>query len=352
VVARALLSKEIRMENILEKYLKIMPGISLCFVIGLVSYYLGKQFPIVGGAVFGILLGMAIRNTLEVPSRMQAGINYTAKKILKGAIIVLGAGLSLTQVWETGVDSLSVMLCTLSAAYIAVFTFGRLLNVPENLKHLIGTGTAICGASAIAAISPIVEADESEIAYSISTVFFFNVLAVLIFPSLGHLLGLNDAGFGLWAGTAVNDTSSAVAAGYIYSDAAGAYATIVKLTRTTMIIPIALIYVAFMASKKKAEAKMSGEADFSILKIFPWFILGFLAASFMNTMGLFSSPTVAAANWLGKFMIIMSLSAVGLQANLKQMLKTGLRPICLGMIVWFVVSVVSLVVQHYVFGHL
>lgn len=289
---------------------------------------------------------------MSIPIYMEQGINFTAKKILKAAIIVLGAGLSLTQVWQTGMDSLLVIICTLAAAYAATLFFGRILNVPGNLKHLIGTGTAICGASAIAAIAPIVEAEDSEIAYSISTVFLFNIMAILIFPFLGHLLGLNSEGFGLWAGTAINDTSSVVAAGYIFSDAAGAYATIVKLTRTTMIIPIVLIYTAYVASKKRVEARRTGLGDFSIIKIIPWFILGFLAASFLNTLGVFSNNVIAAANWLGKFLIIMALAAVGLQADLEKMLKTGVRPMVLGLIVWFTVAVVSLIVQHNVYGHL
>ncbi|NLO89452.1 MAG: YeiH family protein [Clostridia bacterium] len=338
-------------ESIFDKYTKLLPGISLCLIIGIISYFLGKEFPLIGGAVFGIVIGIALKNTMQIPASMEAGINFTAKKILKGAIIVLGAGLSLGQVWKTGMESLSVMLCTLTAAYIAAFIFSKPLRVPENLTHLIGTGTAICGASAVAALAPVIEAEDSEIAYSISTVFFFNILAVLIFPTLGHVLGLNDYAFGLWSGTAVNDTSSAVAAGYIFSDKAGEYATIVKLTRTTMIIPICLIYAAYIASKKRAQAKQSG-TNFSMAKLFPWFIFGFLGASLLNTAGLFNEAVVAGANWLGKFMIIMALAAVGLQADIKQMIKTGFRPIALGMIVWFVVSVVSLLVQHFVLGHL
>ena len=335
----------------LNKYVNILPGITLCLVIAVIAHHLGQRFPVVGGAVFAIIMGITLKNTVGIPARVTPGISFTSKKILKGAIIVLGVGLSLTQVVKTGMDSLSVMLCTLTAAYASAFLFGKLMGIPENLKHLIGTGTAICGASAIAAISPIVEADDSEIAYSISTVFFFNVLAVLIFPFLGHLLVLSDSTFGLWAGTAINDTSSVVAAGYIYSDPAGAYATIVKLTRTTMIIPIALLYIAAAAKKKKAECKTTG-TKCDIKKIIPWFIFLFLAAALLNTLGLFSDPVIQGANWLGKFLIVMALAAVGLQANLRQMLGTGIRPIALGMIVWFVVSVTSLIVQHFVLGQL
>ena len=334
-----------------KHYLNLVPGIVVCLLIGTVSYFLGLRYPLVGGAVFGILFGILIRNTVGIPRQLFQGISFTAKKILKGAIIVLGAGLNLNQILKTGISSFSVMLFTLSTAYITAYLFGKLMGVPENLIHLIGTGTAICGASAIAAISPIVDADDSEICYSISTIFLFNILAVLIFPWFGHLLSMSDTAFGLWAGTAINDTSSVVAAGYIFSDPAGAYATIVKLTRTTMIIPVALIYVAYMASKKRHTATAAGE-NFSIKSIFPWFILGFLATALLNTLGLITGPAAEFSTWLGKFLIILALTAVGLQANIREMISTGVKPLVLGVIVWGSVSTVSLVVQHFLLGQI
>lgn len=330
---------------------RLMPGISICFGIGVASHFLGLKYPLVGGAVFGILFGILIKNTTGVSGVFSPGINFTGKKLLKAAIIVLGAGLNLTQILKTGLSSFSVMVFTLLTAYGVAYALGKALKVPDNLTHLIGTGTAICGASAIAAISPIVDAEDSEICYSISTVFLFNIIAVLLFPFLGHLLRMTDIAFGLWAGTAINDTSSVVAAGYIFSDTAGAYATIVKLTRTTMIIPIALIYVALMASKKKSAARSSGE-DFSIKDIIPWFVLWFLAAAFLNTVGIIGPFAAEVSTWMGKFLIIVALAAVGLQANLRQMLRTGIKPIFLGLMVWVSVASMSLVVQHFLLGQL
>lgn len=321
-------------------------GFLLSFIIALISTYLGKQFPIIGGAVFAIIIGILINNTIGKPSKSLKGVTFTSKKILQWAIIVLGAGLSLKQVWKTGLSSFSVMIFTLSAAFLAAYGFGKLMGIPSRLKALIGVGTAICGGSAIAAISPIIEADEMEIAYSISTIFLFNIIAVLVFPPLGHLLGFSDNAFGLWAGTAINDTSSVVAAGYAFSNSAGAYATIVKLTRTTMIIPISLIFSVLVSIQKKKEARNNGKVNYSFKKIFPWFILWFLVASLLNTLGLFSPEIVKLINALGKFMIVMALSAVGLSADFKKMLKTGVKPMILGLIVWFTVSLVSLAVQY------
>lgn len=321
-------------------------GIIFSFIIALIANWLGTVFPIIGGAVFGILIGIIINNFIGKPKAVEKGVIFTSKKILQWAIIVLGAGLSFTQVLKTGLSSFSVMIFTLSAAFIAAFGLGKLMGIPSNLKSLIGVGTAICGGSAIAAVSPIIEADSIEIAYSISTIFLFNVIAVLIFPALGHLMGFSDNAFGLWAGTAINDTSSVVAAGYAYSNAAGAYATIVKLTRTIMIIPISLIFSLAAAYKKKKEVKQDAKVNYSFKQIFPWFIIWFLAASLLNTVGVFSEASIHYISIIGKFMIVMALTAIGLNSDFKKMLKTGVKPIILGLFVWFIVAATSIIVQQ------
>lgn len=328
--------------NWLKKHYR---GILISLAIAIAAYWLGNLLPIVGGPVIGILIGIIISNVFGKPAGTEAGIKFTSKKILQWAIILLGAGLSLTQVWKTGIESLSVMTFTLSAAFISAYAFGRLMGVPFRLTSLIGVGTAICGGSAIAAVSPIIEADDTEVAYSISTIFFFNIIAVLIFPPLGHLFGFSDKAFGLLAGTAVNDTSSVVAAGYAFSDFAGSYATIVKLTRTTMIIPVSLIYAIITAIGKRRNTAGGSAVNYRLGKIFPWFIAGFIIASLLNTLGLFNAAAVAFLSGAGKFLIIMALSAVGLSADFRTMMKTGLKPLFLGLIVWFCVTAVSIGVQ-------
>lgn len=320
-------------------------GILLSLTVAIIAYFLGKLCPIVGGSVFGMVIGILINNTLGKPKGTIKGIGFTSKKVLQWSIILLGSGLNLMQVCETGISSFSVMIFTLGAAFLTAYVVGKLMKIPNKLKTLIGVGTAICGGSAIAAVSPIIEADDMDIAYSISTIFLFNIIAVLIFPPLGHLLNFSDKAFGLWAGTAINDTSSVVAAGYAFSNEAGAYATIVKLTRTTMIIPISLIFAFVTTYQKKKENKGNSSVKYKLSKIFPWFIIWFLVASLLNTLGLFSDNAIHFLNSLGKFMIIMALSAIGLNADFRKMLKTGLKPIFLGLIVWFVVSVVSILVQ-------
>lgn len=329
----------------MKQFKEITPGLLFASALAIIATLLGKLAPIIGGPVFGIILGILISNIFGKPKATKQGLTFSSKKILQWSIIALGGGLSLTQVYKVGLSSLYVMIFTLSTAFITAYGFGKLMGIPLKLTSLIGMGTAICGGSAIAAISPIIEAEDKDIAYSVSTIFMFNVIAVVIFPPLGHLLGFSDNAFGLWAGTAINDTSSVVAAGYAYSNAAGAYATIVKLTRTTMIIPISLIFAAVISINKKREANKNGEVNYSFKKIFPWFIVWFLVASLLNTVGIINEQAAGIITEIGKFFIVVALSAIGLNTDLKQMIKSGFKPILLGFIVWGSVTVVSLIVQ-------
>ena len=318
---------------------KILPGILLALAIALPSWYLGKLFPIMGGPVFGILTGIIVA-FWKRPDLFNEGVKFTSKKLLQAAIILLGFEMNLYNVIKVGSQSLLVMLFTLTAAFITAWLVGRALKLQGNIATLIGVGTAICGGSAIAATAPVIKAEDKEIAYSISTIFLFNVAAVFLFPAIGHLFHMSDVGFGIWAGTAINDTSSVVAAGYSYSDAAGSLATIVKLTRTLMIIPITL-FLAIYTHKKTAQ-----HSTFSLLKVFPWFVLGFIAASIISTMGLVPIEAGKFLAQVGKFLIVMAMAAIGLNTNIKQLISNGIKPILLGMSCWIAVAVTSIIVQY------
>jgi uncharacterized integral membrane protein (TIGR00698 family) len=322
-----------------------IPGISLALIISLAALFLGKMFPVIGAAVFGIVIGIIIRNSMKMPEPSIPGIIFTSKKILQLSIILLGGTLSFGQIVKTGFASFYVMIFTIAAAFITAFLIGKALRIGSNLKSLIGVGTAICGGSAIVAISSIIDADDHEIAYAISTIFLFNVAAVLLFPPIGHLLHLTDYGFGLFSGTAINDTSSVVAAGYTFSDSAGDYATIVKLTRTTLIIPISMLFVIYIYILKKKTLESMYYYD--IRKIFPWFILGFIGMAIINSSGIIPGSLASAIKESAKFMIVMALSAIGLQTNFKKMMQTGYKPLLLGFCVWLAVTGTSLTVQFF-----
>ena len=212
----------------------------------------------------------------------------TSKKILQYAVILLGFGLNLSEIVKVGAQSLPIILFTISTSLIISFVLYKAMKMPANISTLVGVGSSICGGSAIAATAPVIEADDEEIAQSISVIFLFNVIAALVFPALGMALGLSNQGFGLFAGIAVNDTSSVTAAAAAWDGMhPGANtldtATIVKLTRTLAIIPITLA-LAFWRTAKMKKAGGRGESTFRLRKIFPFFILFFVLASVITTV--------------------------------------------------------------------
>jgi uncharacterized integral membrane protein (TIGR00698 family) len=325
-----------------SKNFSLAYGIIASLLIAIPSYFLGQQFKLIGGSVFSILLGMLI-SSIKSPGILEKGIKFTSKKILQYSIILIGFGMNMKAIFEVGRQSLLVMVCTITAALLTAYLLGKVLKISSNLQILIGVGTSICGGSAIAATAPVIGADDQDIAFSISTIFLFNIIAVFIFPPLGRAFGFSDLGFGMWAGTAINDTSSVVAAGYTFSNIAGDYATIVKLTRTLMIIPITL-FLAFYQIKKGNTS--NEKVNYSIVKIFPWFVIGFILTAIINSTGIFPSNVSSFLNSMGKFGIITAMAAIGLNTNLKKLITNGLKPITLGLACWFVVAIVSVIVQH------
>ena len=323
----------------MKKFFASSMGIILALVLAVPAWMLGKIVPIVGAPVFAILIGM-ILSFIRRPPVLEEGIRLTAKKVLQYSIVFLGFSLDLGVVLRVGEQSLAVMLFTLSAAFVTAYFVGKALRLDTNLKILIGVGTSVCGGSAIAATAPVIGASDEDVSFSISTIFLFNIVAVFLFPALGHLRRMSQTGFGLWAGTAINDTSSVVAAAFSYGDAAGRFATVVKLTRTLMIIPITLVLALVRARGAKGTAR-----NVDMMKIVPWFVLGFLVASLVRTLGLLPDALSSFLNEVGKFGICTAMVAIGLNANPVKLLRNGVRPILLGLASWAAVAVVSLVVQ-------
>jgi uncharacterized integral membrane protein (TIGR00698 family) len=250
--------------------------------------------------------------------------------------------LQLGEVVGGGLHSLPVMIGTLVIVLVAAYVLGLLFGIDRDLRRLLGMGTAICGGSAIAALSSVIDVSDAQVAYAISTVFLFNVAAVLTFPWIGHLIALTQHAFGLWAGTAINDTSSVVAAGYVYGHAAGNEAVIVKLTRTTLIIPIVMFY----AGKRIWKMSKTGEGvDWP--KIIPWFILWFVIAALLNTAGVIPAIAHPAITQAALFLIIVALTGVGLSANAQAIRAAGFRPLLLGFLLWAIIAASSLAIAHY-----
>lgn len=325
------------MKTIMNK----LPGIALAAIIAIPAWFIGKTFPIIGSPVLGILFGMILA-FWKRPTIFNDGVQYTSKKILQYSIILLGFDMNLFNVFKVGKQTLVLMTFTISSALITAYFVGKLLKLDGNTKTLIGVGSCICGGSAIAATAPVINATDEEVAHSISTIFLFNVIAAFLFPFLGHVFHMSNQSFGLWAGTAVNDTSSVVAAGYSFSNAAGNLAVIVKLTRTLMIVPITLILAVYTSKKSASEKK----GNYNFVKIFPWFVLGFVVASIVNTFLKLPSGMGSFLSQAGKFMIVMAMASIGLNTNIVKLIKNGTKPILLGFICWVVLSLTSLGVQY------
>ena len=330
--------------------IKLLPGIFMAAFVAIIGNFLSSlvEQHLVSGGVFALLVGMVLHPLLNRFPILVTGITFTGKRILKLAIIGMGVTLSIGQVVQVGGFSLLVMAFTLATAFGGGYLLGKLLGIPWRQSGLISAGTGICGGSAIAAIAPVIDADATDIAYALSATFLFDILMVILFPLMGKAFGMTDLGYGLWTGTAVNDTSSVVAAGYAFSEAAGNFAIVVKLTRTLSIVPAVLIFsYIHMRSLAKQHIAAGGKPlhTFSLRKVFPWFVLLFLAVVILNSTGMFSPRFSSNIATVGKFSMVMALGAIGVKTDAKALLQSGHKPLLLGLLVSSAVVVVSYFVQ-------
>lgn len=329
-------------------------GILLALILSIPAWILGQHFKTIGAPVFGILFGMFVGNFIKDKSNFNSGITFTSKKILQYAVILLGFGLNLSNVLKTGVESLPIIITTITTALLIAYLVQKFLKIPNKISILIGVGSSICGGSAIAATAPVINADDEEIAHSISVIFFFNILAALIFPTLGEILRFSTSsgnGFGIFAGTAINDTSSVTAAAATWDTLHNLgtqtldKAVTVKLTRTLAIIPITL-FLAFRTAKINNQT----ENKVNLKNIFPFFILYFIGASIITTICSFvgmDSNIFLPVKLLSKFFIVMAMTAIGFNTNIIKLIKTAGKPIIMGLCCWVGITIVSLILQHF-----
>lgn len=336
----------------IKKTGKLVPGFAAALIIAAISKLIESILPIhlIGASVIALFIGMIINHFWKPNDTFSAGLKFTSKKILKFAIILLGASLNIKIVLEVGKMSLCVMAFTLFTCFGVGYFVGRALKINWKLSNLISAGTGICGGSAIAAIAPVIDADDSDIAYAMSATFLFDMAMIVLFPIMGQAMGLSDMAYGLWAGTAVNDTSSVVAAGYAFSEAAGDFATMVKLTRTLSIIPTVIAFALINARIKRKEAGAGGaavKAKLGLTKIIPWFILGFLALAVINSFGVIPQAVSSGMKGVSKFLMVSALAAIGLNTSFKDMKKSGFAPMLHGFIISALVVVVAIAVEYF-----
>lgn len=273
-----------------------------------------------------LLLGVALALTLGNPFAEQS--RSGVKHLLKIAVIGLGFGIQAGEALSTSINSLGITAITIVTTVLLGWLLANVLNMDRRLGHLVSSGTAICGGSAIAAVAPVINAENKHITMAIAVVFLLNAVALLIFPIIGGYLALSQYEFGLWSAIAIHDTSSVVGAALAYGDEALKTATTVKLARTLWIIPLALVSMVMFKSSDNT------------IKV-PWFIGGFIIAMLINSAGWLPETVTGNMTLLAKRLLILTLFLVGSSLSLADIKETGWRPILMAVILWLFISVLS-----------
>lgn len=335
---------------LMKKVLSYFPGFIMAIFVAFLARYIESLLPLpfIGASVIALFIGIGL-NYIKKPSPMiEVGLQFTSKRVLKFSIVLLGASLSIGTILNVGRLSLTVMFFTLLTCFGGGHFVGKWLGLDWKLSNMISAGTGICGGSAIAAMAPVIDAEDKDVAYAMSATFIFDMAMIILFPIMGRALGLSDMAYGLWTGTAVNDTSSVVAAGYAFSEAAGDFATMVKLTRTLSIIPTVLVFSVINAklNSQKANVNSSNQEKVKITSLFPWFILAFVGMAIINSLGVIPATVSSTMKSVSRFLMVAALAAIGMNTDFREMKKSGINPMIHGFIISALVVIVALAVEY------
>ena len=334
------------MDPKMKEYGKFILGVVICFAVAALSVLVERLIPgeLLGASIIALFMGTII-NSFFHPSWIKPSLKFVSKKVLKLAIILLGASLSIGTIMSVGKKTFFVMLFTFAMCFGGGYFVRKLFKLNWKLSNLISAGTGICGGSAVAAIAPVIDADDKDIAFAMSSTFLFDMVMIAVYPIMGRLLGMSDIAYGIWAGTSVNDTASVVASGYAFSEAAGDFATMVKLTRTIAIIPTVLVFAWIgIRMKKKEMQAVSGGQKVNMMKIVPWFICGFLALAVLNSFGVIPGQVSGIIKSASKFLMVTALAAIGLSTSITDFKKAGLAPMFYGVTIDTLVTLTALAV--------
>lgn len=343
------------------RFVEILPGLALAVMVALSARLAHRLLPheaasVLGEVIFAVVIGLALGNLLPVPAQLQPGIRFSFHSVLRAAIILLGASFSFHQVLAIGGKAVLMIAALMAVALTTAHLLGRAAGIPGRLATLIGVGTAVCGNSAIVATAPVIQARDEDVSFAVATNTLFGTLAVLTYPLLGRALGFDDATFGTWAGTAVNDTSQVVAAGFAFSEPAGRVATAVKLTRNALmgfvIVGVGMAYARGAVAEAAVAGIAGGSSTFwkRLQQSVPLFVVGFLLMALLNTLGVFRqlSPYVGGGDLAkmlqdtARVLILVALAGVGLSTRIEAMRRTGAKPFWIGFAAAIVTSATSL----------
>lgn len=336
---------EEKRENKMKKRGMFILGVAICAAVAILSILLEKMIPggLLGSSIIALFMGTII-NSFFHPDWIKPALKFTSKRVLKAAIVLLGASLSVGTIMSVGKMTFFVMIFTFAMCFGGGYFVRKLFGLNWKLSNLISAGTGICGGSAVAAIAPVIDADDKDIAFALSSTFLFDMVMIALYPLMGRALGMTDIAYGIWAGTSVNDTASVVASGYAFSEVAGDFATMVKLTRTIAIIPTVLVFAYIGTRIKRKEMQSGGGKKVNILKIIPWFIGGFLVLAIANSAGIIPAEVSAMLKTASKFLMVMALAAIGLGTSITDFKKAGLSPMFYGITIDTLVTLTALIV--------
>ncbi len=323
----------------------LVPALALAFI----CWQIGTRITQLGPAVTAMVVGTLIATFLPLPSAVRTNAGPLGGLILRLAIVTLGGSVDAGYIARTAGGSLVVMFGTLTVGIFGIWQLGKLLGVEHKVRSLLTAGTSICGVSAIAAVAPAVNATTADVSYAMSVIILFNIAAVIVFPIIGHAAGFSPHTFGVWAGTAINDTSSVLAAGYAFGSGSATFAAVVKLSRVVMILPVTAVMavLAQRSVRAKGESAHVPAPVIAVLKkALPWFVIGFVLLSTGRSLGMWSADV--AKNDFGKlasYGVALALATIGLSTDLHAVVRAGRRGFLLGGVGWVLLTATSLLLQ-------
>jgi uncharacterized integral membrane protein (TIGR00698 family) len=326
---------------------KHLPGLAIAASIAAVAFvveYLIKNNTagVVSPLVIAVVLGALTSNLGWLPENCRIGLGFAARNLLRLGIVLLGLQLSFSQVRELGAPGLALVIVVVAATFVGTQWLGKKMGLSPGLSLLVATGFSICGASAIAAMRPVSDADDDDMAYAIALVTICGTLAIFLLPAIGELIGFSGAQFGSWVGASVHDVAQTVATAASGNDDAQDAAIVVKLTRVMLLAPL-VAAVSFTRRQKlnRTIATDSKTQKAKLPPIVPLFVVGFIAAISINSSFNLPSEFLSNVKWLEKSLLACALVGLGAGVDARKLRRVGSRPLALGLISWILIATLS-----------
>ncbi|RVT96026.1 putative sulfate exporter family transporter [Rhodovarius crocodyli] len=314
-------------QGALERIKTLAPGVALSFAVAVVSIMIRNATGIaaLNPVVVALILGIGFHSVWGTPAILKPGIAFAVRPVLRAAIVLLGLQVTLGMLWSLGPAALMLAVVVVAATLPFTIWLGQLMGVDKPLAQLIGTGTAICGASAIVAANQVSRAREEDVTYALAVITLCGTAAMILFPYMAGPLGLDAQDYGIWAGGAIHEVVQAVGAAAAGGPVSSQTGTVMKLARVFMLAPAVLALGWWVARQSGGEAH-------GVKAPVPVFAFGFLALVLLGSTGLVPQVAVDASRFLVPLMLAASVAALGLQTNLKALKARGVAPLALGVL--------------------